>query len=57
MVGILNKLKLPLDGRHHSGLDDAKNIAKILIKLMQAQPQPRHNGGGMNYVGNSEFHT
>ena len=35
MVSMLNKLKLTLDGRHHSGIDDTKNIAKILIKMAE----------------------
>ena len=35
MVSMLSKLKLPLDGRHHSGIDDTRNIAKILIKMCE----------------------
>ena len=35
MKEMLDFLKLPLDGRHHSGIDDAKNIAKIAIKLLE----------------------
>lgn len=30
----LNILKLELEGTHHRGLDDAKNIAKILLTLL-----------------------
>lgn len=33
MKSMLDDLKLSLDGRHHSGIDDSKNIAKILIEL------------------------
>ena len=33
MKTMLRDLKLPLDGRHHSGIDDSKNIAKILQEL------------------------
>eukprot|EP01060_Flectonema_neradi_P017631 TRINITY_DN24493_c0_g1_i1.p1 TRINITY_DN24493_c0_g1~~TRINITY_DN24493_c0_g1_i1.p1 ORF type:complete len:421 (+),score=66.91 TRINITY_DN24493_c0_g1_i1:68-1330(+) len=33
MAGMLSKLSIPLVGRHHSGIDDARNIAKILIYL------------------------
>ena len=29
MVAMLNKLGLPLKGRHHSGIDDCRNIATI----------------------------
>ena len=37
MVGMLKGLNLTLDGRHHSGLDDSRNIAKILIALYKKQ--------------------
>lgn len=33
MVGMLNYLNIKLEGRHHSGLDDSKNIGKILQKI------------------------
>lgn len=36
MTGMLDKLGLKLDGRHHSGIDDTKNIAKIAIHLINA---------------------
>lgn len=35
MSGMLNYLRLPLDGTHHSGIDDCKNISKILIRLFE----------------------
>jgi inhibitor of KinA sporulation pathway (predicted exonuclease) len=34
MDGMLQKLNLPLVGRHHSGIDDCRNIASILLTLM-----------------------
>jgi inhibitor of KinA sporulation pathway (predicted exonuclease) len=34
MVGMLNFLGLELEGRHHSGIDDTRNIAKIMLKLI-----------------------
>lgn len=34
MPGALRMLSLPLEGTHHRGIDDAKNIAKILYRLM-----------------------
>lgn len=34
MKEMLDKLKLPLKGRHHSGLDDSRNIAAIAWKLI-----------------------
>ena len=37
-MGMKNALefdKLKLDGTHHRGIDDAKNIAKIFIKYFE----------------------
>jgi inhibitor of KinA sporulation pathway (predicted exonuclease) len=34
MPTMLKSLKLTLDGHHHSGIDDSRNIAKILIKIV-----------------------
>lgn len=39
MKGMLRELDLKLDGRHHSGIDDSKNIAKILATLASKEPQ------------------
>lgn len=39
MVGMLRELGLKLDGRHHSGIDDSKNIAKILATLASREPE------------------
>jgi inhibitor of KinA sporulation pathway (predicted exonuclease) len=36
MLGILDFLSLKLDGRHHSGIDDTKNIAKIMLTLIKS---------------------
>ena len=38
MPFMLDHFKLQLDGRHHSGIDDSKNIAKILAKLAEIKP-------------------
>lgn len=35
MPNMLNELNLPLNGKHHSGIDDSKNIAKICIELLK----------------------
>lgn len=35
MVELLNLLNLPLRGRHHSGIDDCRNIAAIVCDLMK----------------------
>lgn len=35
MASMLEELGLTLDGRHHSGLDDSRNIAKILMELLR----------------------
>ncbi len=37
MNGALHILKIPLEGTHHRGVDDAKNIAKILNWCLQKQ--------------------
>lgn len=33
MASALRTLKIPLEGTHHRGVDDARNIAKIFLKL------------------------
>ncbi len=33
MKSMLKDLQLELDGKHHSGIDDSKNITKILKEL------------------------
>lgn len=38
MPGMLRDLGLTLDGRHHSGIDDCRNIAKILAELAKRHP-------------------
>ena len=35
MTNMLSKLGLTLDGRHHSGIDDTRNIVKILLKMIE----------------------
>ena len=35
MKGALEKLNLDLEGVHHRGINDAKNIAKIVITLRE----------------------
>lgn len=35
MKTMLNYLRLKLTGKHHRGIDDCKNIAKIVIKLIK----------------------
>ena len=39
MPGMLEHLRLPLKGRHHSGIDDCRNIAKIITALAQKNPK------------------
>lgn len=38
MPGMLGALGLQLEGRHHSGIDDANNIARILKELIKRKP-------------------
>ena len=35
MTEMLELCELELEGRHHSGLDDSKNIARVALHLMQ----------------------
>lgn len=35
MVGMLRRTKLTLEGRHHSGIDDCRNIARIVQHLAE----------------------
>ena len=35
MKGMLEILNMSLDGRHHSGIDDVKNICKIVLELLK----------------------
>jgi ERI1 exoribonuclease 3 len=34
MKGMMTHLKIPLEGRLHSGIDDTKNMTKILLKMI-----------------------
>ena len=34
MTRMLDHLRIPLTGRHHSGIDDCRNIAKIVMRLL-----------------------
>jgi len=47
MKSMLGKLNLSLDGRHHSGIDDCKNITKILFKMIDdgyKEPSIKYSG-------------
>eukprot|EP00747_Dinoflagellata_sp_TGD_P107522 gnl/TRDRNA2_/TRDRNA2_170153_c2_seq1.p1 gnl/TRDRNA2_/TRDRNA2_170153_c2~~gnl/TRDRNA2_/TRDRNA2_170153_c2_seq1.p1 ORF type:complete len:239 (+),score=27.22 gnl/TRDRNA2_/TRDRNA2_170153_c2_seq1:96-719(+) len=35
MAGMLTQLQLELDGHHHSGIDDSRNIAKVVVQLVR----------------------
>lgn len=35
MTDMLELLELELEGRHHSGIDDCKNLTRVVQKLMQ----------------------
>lgn len=35
MTQMLNFLNLPLEGRHHSGIDDCRNIARIVKRMLR----------------------
>jgi 3'-5' exoribonuclease 1 len=44
MAGALRELGLPLTGTHHRGIDDARNIARILPYAIEAKPIVRRRG-------------
>jgi len=46
MDQMLNYMKLTLDGHHHSGIDDCRNISKILNKMVN----DGHTDFKVNYV-------
>ena len=35
MTDMLDSLGLELEGRHHSGIDDTLNIARVVVELLQ----------------------
>jgi inhibitor of KinA sporulation pathway (predicted exonuclease) len=45
MAGALRWLGLALEGTHHRGIDDARNIARILPYAIKAWPLPAPTGG------------
>lgn len=50
MAAALRKLRIPLEGTHHRGIDDARNIAKILPYAVGAMAIPTYaanHGGGL----------
>ncbi|KAH8102451.1 exonuclease [Cristinia sonorae] len=40
MAGMLSTLKLKLEGRHHSGIDDCRNILRIIQELRERGYKP-----------------
>lgn len=34
-AGMLRSLDIPLEGRHHSGIDDCRNSAKIVLRMLR----------------------
>jgi hypothetical protein len=45
LQNMLNSLGLEFEGHPHSGLDDAKNIARVLVKMIKDGAQIRVNEG------------
>lgn len=35
MAGMLNYAKMELEGKHHSGIDDCRNISRIVTKMRE----------------------
>lgn len=55
MPDMLNFFKLPLRGRHHSGIWDCRNIASVLIKMLRTAVQIPFTTGGHGFVPWSGF--
>jgi inhibitor of KinA sporulation pathway (predicted exonuclease) len=51
MPGMLESLGLTLEGRHHSGIDDTRNIAKIMLKIIEDGGTYKHFK--INYLNNN----
>jgi ERI1 exoribonuclease 3 len=43
MKSMLSYMKLELEGKHHSGIDERKNISRMVTKLMQEKWDPGHD--------------
>lgn len=48
MRGMLNRLRIPLSGQHHLGMDDVSNLAKILHKLIKEDCKVEPTGEAKN---------
>ena len=48
LISLLTTKDLSLDGRHHSGIDDCKNIAKIARELANRGHVYKENGRLIN---------
>jgi len=35
MTDMLEDMKLTLEGKHHSGIDDCKNIGRIVVEMLK----------------------
>lgn len=45
MTDMLGHLDLRLEGRHHSGIDDCRNLARICARMLEDGWVPKSNGG------------
>jgi inhibitor of KinA sporulation pathway (predicted exonuclease) len=50
MAQALDRLGIPLAGTHHRGIDDARNIAKILPFAIGARPIPSERGPSQQHA-------
>lgn len=55
MAKMLSFLKLKLEGRHHSGIDDCHNIARMFIKLVSMGVDKKMFMNSMKYVGKVKY--
>jgi len=53
MKGMLREMGLPLVGRHHSGIDDTRNISNLLLHLLWCGATPEPNISKWSEVAHS----
>lgn len=55
LSGMLTFLNMEFEGREHSGLDDSKNIARIVIKMLEDKSELRVRSHFLPFVGTMFF--
>jgi inhibitor of KinA sporulation pathway (predicted exonuclease) len=56
MTAMLDHLSLGLEGRHHSGIDDCKNIARICARMLEDGWVPTVTGATLSDTDSNGNH-